>query len=106
MTAALLAILVVVLIVLGIVLWLRRPDRWLAQRTTRRVVLHTTDSQSIDGLLMTVAPDGIVLSNAIYLDNSAEPVQMGGEIWVPRDKVAMVQIRSDAKNESFAEIAK
>jgi hypothetical protein len=93
MIVILLVLLVIAVGGLVAVLWLRRPDRWLNQRMARRVVVHTSDNQSIEGLLTSVAPDGLVLGAAIYLDSGAEPVQLGGDIWVPRNKVALIQIK-------------
>jgi hypothetical protein len=66
------------------------PGGWLEERTARKVVVHTRDSRSIEGLLTTVAPDGLVLEAARYLEGDGVP--LGGVVWVPRDRVEFLQL--------------
>lgn len=96
-------IIIVVLLALSMaacgVAWLgRRSERWLTQHLARRVIVHTTEGQSLEGLLTTNASDGLVMTAAIFLDSSTDPVQLAGTIWVPREKLAFLQIEPKEKN--------
>jgi hypothetical protein len=74
------------------------PEDWLASVTGRRIVVHITEppeTRSIEGLLVLVAPDGLVLRTAKLLDES-RPLPLGGETWVPRNRVLFVQHVADA----------
>jgi hypothetical protein len=69
-------------------MWLvfaRRPG-WLARSTRHRVLVHTVDGQTIDGQLARVDRDGLVLSPAEW-----ESVDVGGEVFVPRERVGWCQ---------------
>lgn len=66
------------------------PDpTWLEALTLHRVIAHTTDDQSIEGLLDHVGDDGITLRAAKLL--GPHPMEMAGETWIPRSKVRFVQ---------------
>lgn len=65
------------------------PDGWLAGRLHRRVIVHTADERSIEGLLVGEWPDGLVLRAATYLETGAE---LAGEVWVPRRQVLFAQV--------------
>lgn len=86
---------------LGVALWLtvprRRPDpapepEWLNARVTRRVIVHTRDDRSFEGILEAVHPDGVVLAAARFLPDDGEPIDMAGRVYVPRDRVEAVQL--------------
>jgi hypothetical protein len=68
---------------------LRIRRGWLEARTFTRIIAHTTDDKSIEGLLDHVGPDGITLRTAKLLGNT--PTEMAGEVWIPRSKVRFVQ---------------
>ncbi|MDZ7732211.1 MAG: hypothetical protein U5R31_03085 [Acidimicrobiia bacterium] len=71
--------------------WVRprlRRGTWLDRVVTARVIVHTTDGSSIEGLVRECAADGLVLGAARLLDHD---VDVSGDLWVPRPKVAMVQ---------------
>jgi hypothetical protein len=59
---------------------------WLARSTRHRVLVHTVDGQTIDGQLARVDRDGLVLSPAEW-----ESVDVGGEVFVPRERVGWCQ---------------
>lgn len=65
------------------------PSGWLEGQVLRRLVVHTTDDQSIEGLVDTVAADGVILRTARLLGKST--VALGGEVWVPRSKIVFAQ---------------
>jgi hypothetical protein len=54
------------------------------------VLVSTTDGYTIDGLLETEARDGVVL-RAAFLLGDGDPVPIEGEVFVPRERVSMVQ---------------
>jgi hypothetical protein len=62
----------------------------LASLEVRRVIVHTHDDRSIEGLLVTVAADGLVLRTAKLL-SKGKAVSMGGEVFLYRQEIAMVQ---------------
>lgn len=65
------------------------PTAWLDSVTMRKLVIHTVDDRSIEGLLATAGPDGLLLVHAKLLGD--KPVDLGGQIWIDRSKVLMVQ---------------
>jgi hypothetical protein len=65
------------------------PTAWLDGLVRERILVHTVDEQSIEGLLEAVCPDGLVLVTATYLGTTT--AQMGGEVFVPRATIRMVQ---------------
>lgn len=66
---------------------------WLDRQTTRRVLVQSNEkpADSIEGVLATVSPDGIVLAHAVFLGESGERIPLTGEVWIPRPKVRFVQ---------------
>lgn len=69
---------------------MRRPTRWLDQTVRRRVVVHTLDGETLSGLLLVVAEDGIVLDPA-QLHDAAEPTALAGGAFVPRGRIKFTQ---------------
>ena len=68
-----------------------RMDReWWQKARRKTVMVHTIDDKTIRGLVLEVAPDGVLLGGAEYLDGA--PVPLGGQLFIPKERVAMVQI--------------
>jgi len=67
----------------------RRKRRWIDRALRRRVLVHTSEDQTIDGVLMAATPDGVVLANAKFHEPD---VGFAGEVWVPREKVRFLQL--------------
>lgn len=63
---------------------------WLGTKVRRRVIVHTTDERSYDGLLELVADDGLILVGARMLSEGG--VTVAGEQFIPRPNVLFVQI--------------
>lgn len=70
-----------------------RRHRWIDDVTHQRVLIHTTDDSSFDGVLIAVDPDALVLADAKSLDGP-DPVELAGEQWITRDRVKFVQVVS------------
>jgi hypothetical protein len=70
------------------------PDpQWLSRVLKKRIVVHTRDDKSIQGVLMEQLADGVILRAALLLrDGSAPPTPMAGETWIPRENVAFAQL--------------
>lgn len=68
----------------------RRPDTWLDGVTSERILVHTVESQTIDGTLLSAGADGLVLVAARFA-HTDQPVTFAGDLWVPRDKIRVVQ---------------
>lgn len=63
---------------------------WLPPQEGRRVVVHTRSDESIEGLIKTVAKDGLVLTAAkVYREGP--PAAAAGEVYIPHDNVAFIQ---------------
>ena len=82
------AVVVAFVALVGLATWLvfAHSPGWLARSTRQRVLVHTRDGQTIDGQLARVDRDGLVLSPAEW-----EQVEVGGEVFVPRERVAWCQ---------------
>jgi hypothetical protein len=65
---------------------------WLKSVMTKRILVHLTSGQSIDGSLTAIMADGIVLRAAKLLADSDRAVPMAGETFIPREKVAFAQL--------------
>jgi len=64
--------------------------RWLNRLTSRTVVVHLTDDESIRGVLVGVYSDCLVLRHAAYLGTKTVD-KIDGDAVVPREKVAWLQ---------------
>lgn len=64
--------------------------RWLRRQFRRKVLVHTRDNQTLEGVLEADAPDGLVLRAARFLEGDGQ-VPLAGEIFVPRENVAWLQ---------------
>lgn len=72
---------------------LQVADRaWFARVLKKRVIVHTRDSQSIEGVLMEQTADGIILRAASLLRDGGNKTSMAGEVFVPRENVAFAQL--------------
>ncbi len=71
----------------GAVIWWDRRG-WLMRRRSERLLVHTTDGQSIEGLLRETGPDGLVLASPRLVDSD---VTLAGDLFVPKAKVLMIQ---------------
>lgn len=68
------------------------PDtpRWLEQATHRRVLVHTTSDDSVEGILQLAAEDGLLLWGA-QMVVKGNRVKLDGEVFVPKGQVRFVQ---------------
>lgn len=62
------------------------PASWLDDVARRRLLVQTTDGQTLEGSLVRVDADGIALASP-RLDATA----LSGDLWVPRERIAWVQ---------------
>lgn len=69
-------------------------ESWLDDVMARRILVHTKDDRSIEGLLLQVYPEEIVLRSARLL--SPDTIDLGGEIWLPRANILFVQMMPEA----------
>lgn len=83
----LLIVAVLVAAATGGVVWFTRRG-WLVRRRSERLIVHTTDGQTIDGTLRDVGPDGLVLLAPRLVDAD---VALAGDVFIPKAKVLMVQ---------------
>lgn len=64
---------------------------WLSRVMKRKIILHTKDSQSIEGVLWEQSRDGVILRAAKLLGEKGMSTSMAGEVFVPRENVAFAQ---------------
>lgn len=67
-------------------------SRWLESVLTKRIVVHLKNDQSIDGSMVAEMHDGVILRAARLLNDGAPATSMAGEVFVPRENVAFVQL--------------
>lgn len=65
---------------------------WLESVMTRRITVHTTTDQSIEGSLVATTSDGLVLRAAKLLGSGRESTAMAGEVFIPKTNVAFAQL--------------
>lgn len=66
---------------------------WLNRVKTRKIIVHQRSNESIEGLLVGTWKDGITLRSASLLNSGSKPpTPMAGEVFIPRDEVALIQI--------------
>ncbi|MEM9465283.1 MAG: LSm family protein [Actinomycetota bacterium] len=94
MTIAALVIAVLALVLAAASPTLHRPrltTTWIEERTHRRVLIHTTDESSFEGILVAVDADALVLADAKSLDGEV-PIELAGEQWFDRDRIKFLQV--------------
>lgn len=64
--------------------------RYLRTLRDRTVLVHTSD-QTVEGVIVQDAVDGIVI-RAAKLHSDGSVVGMAGDVLIPRDKVLLVQV--------------
>lgn len=69
--------------------------RWIDRLTRRTVVVHMTTGASVRGVLAGAYRDCLVLDHAAYLASEAIE-RVDGEIIVPRERVAWLQVLEGA----------
>ena len=67
---------------------LRRP--WLTKRTGSPVIVHCRDGQSIQGVILKVWHDGVLLAAPKHLDEGS--VALSGHAFIGRENIAFVQL--------------
>jgi hypothetical protein len=69
------------------------PVSWFGSTLKKRVIVHLRDSSSIEGALMSVTDDGVILRAGKLLAGGGKPdTPMAGEVFVPRENVAFAQL--------------
>lgn len=64
---------------------------WLRHKLAEQVTVHTTTDQTIIGYLEETSRDGLILRAARFMDAEVA-VPLAGEVFVPREKIAFVQV--------------
>lgn len=65
-------------------------ENWLDKATHRRIIVHTVAGSSIEGTITVAADDGLVLWAARMLVDP-KPVDLAGEVFIPRAQVLLIQ---------------
>ena len=72
---------------------LRSRRRALHKAIGQRVVVHTTDDRTLDGVLAGVWPEYLALAHASLLQpGDLSDVPLGGDVLILRDNVSLVQV--------------
>lgn len=67
--------------------WCRRPG-WVQRVRAERVLVHTVEGQTVEGVLREWSRDGLVLAAAHLVDHGTD---LAGEVFVARERVLMIQ---------------
>jgi hypothetical protein len=65
--------------------------RWIKSRISTRLLVHTTSDDSVEGVLVIEARDGLVLGDADLLTADGRRIQIAGRAFIPRETVVMIQ---------------
>lgn len=65
---------------------------WLKRVQTRKIIIHSLNDSSIEGLLVRSWHDGVTLRSASLLNSGSDPTPMAGEVFIPREQIALVQL--------------
>jgi hypothetical protein len=66
---------------------------WLVRVLRKRIIVHTLDDKSIEGVLMEVVEDGVILRAAKLLGATRpQDVAMAGETWVREANISFAQL--------------
>lgn len=68
------------------------PAAWLDRVMKKKILVHTKQDQSIEGVLMEQVVDGIILRASVLLGENGKRTTMAGEVFVPRENVAFAQL--------------
>lgn len=71
---------------------LHEDDSWLGRVLKKRIIVHTRQDQSIEGVLMEHVEDGLILRAANLLLGDGKKTTMAGEVFVPRENIAFAQL--------------
>lgn len=66
--------------------------RWFKRVLKKKIIVHTRDDQSLEGVLMEQTRDGVILRAASLLQAGGGKTSMAGEVFVPRENVALAQL--------------
>lgn len=66
------------------------PAAWLERKIRHRIIVHTIDERSYEGLLELTAEDGVILVGTRMLTEGG--MQVAGEVFIPRSQVLFVQL--------------
>lgn len=64
--------------------------KWLRTKVRKRAIVYTVDEQTLDGWLVEVAGDGLVLNDTHV--RTERDVPLPGDVFVPAERVRFVQI--------------
>lgn len=65
-----------------------RPT-WIRRKLATRILVHTTADDSIEGVLVLVAKDGLLLDDAAVLSERRTP--LSGKVFIPKVQIRMIQ---------------
>ena len=69
------------------------PVAWFQRMLRRKVIVHLTTDQSIEGVLMEQTDDGLILRAAKLLGEGSRSADttIAGEVHIPRERIAFAQ---------------
>lgn len=66
--------------------------RWTREHYLKRVLIHTVEGDTFDGLLQSSERAAVILVDAKYHGSGQEqPVALAGQTYVPRERIAFMQ---------------
>ncbi len=67
---------------------------WLKRQVLTRVLVHTSDGSTVEGILDVAARDGLVLRSPKFHGDEQEH-SLKGTAYVPREQVSFVQVLTE-----------
>lgn len=64
---------------------------WLEEATHRHIAVHTTDDETLEGILRLHTDEGLLLWNVSLVGGPDESIPLEGDIWVYREKIRFIQ---------------
>jgi hypothetical protein len=72
------------------------PLDWWDEMQNSLVMVHMDDDRTIKGLIVKVSPDGVLLASPEFL-GEGPAFELGGESFIPRERIAWAQVPPAAK---------
>lgn len=78
--------------VLGVLVWVWRPERIMRRQVRRRVLVTLKDGQAFSGVLWVADRRLVVLKDAAMVVDGGQPVPIDGEVLLHREDISFVQM--------------
>lgn len=74
----------------------KSPLGWWDEKQNELVMIHMEDDRTVRGLVAGVSPDGVLLKSPEFLGDGPA-IELGGEVFIARARIAWTQIPPPAR---------